>query len=173
MNEVMVGELSEFAEGGYGVLRSTPSSSESSGKATAWWPDENHCPHDGWPGLVRVRSIRASRRSSRPTKTEPRPAVSGRRTSSVLARWLRHRSAATAATEVSPAPVDVRVRDNRVYVVRTGRNRIGSLHPHAEERIAVSEHIRLRDGCDQRLQARHDTSQRLLPTRGVVVPTGT
>jgi len=52
MNEVMVGELSEFAEGGYRVLRVDTSSSASSGRATASSPTKI---------IVRTTAVRCAR----------------------------------------------------------------------------------------------------------------
>src|SRR5438046_9716988 len=49
MNEIMVGELSEFAEGGYRVLRVDSFEFGIFRQGDRFVAYENHCPHDGGP----------------------------------------------------------------------------------------------------------------------------
>ena len=49
MNEIMVGELSEFAEGGYRVLRVDSFEFGIFREGDRLVAYENHCPHDGGP----------------------------------------------------------------------------------------------------------------------------
>src|SRR3982074_3346961 len=49
MNEIMVGELSEFAEGGYRVLRVDTFEFGVFRQGDRVVAYENHCPHDGGP----------------------------------------------------------------------------------------------------------------------------
>ena len=105
MNEIMVGELREFAEGGYRVLRVDDFEFgifRQGGRLTAY---ENYCPHDGGPvcqGKVipRVEEELASDQTSRGLRWEF-DIETGRHCGDPKYR-LR--------------PVNVRVEDNRVYV---------------------------------------------------------
>jgi len=49
MNEIMVGELSEFTEGGYRVLRVDSFEFGIFRQGDRFVAYENHCPHDGGP----------------------------------------------------------------------------------------------------------------------------
>jgi hypothetical protein len=86
MNEIMVGELREFAEGGYRVLRVDDFEFgifRQGGRLTAY---ENYCPHDGGP-VCQGKVI---------------PRVEEELASDHPKYRLR--------------PVNVRIEDNRVYV---------------------------------------------------------
>ena len=68
MNEVMVGELREFSEGGYRVLRVEDFEFGIFRHGERLVAYENRCPHDGGPVCQGKVIPRASRRSSRPTR---------------------------------------------------------------------------------------------------------
>ena len=118
MNEIMVGELSEFAEGGYRVLRVDSFEFGVFRQGDRLIAYENHCPHDGGPvcqGKVipRVEEELAPDQSSRGLR------FSGKR--NIVCPWHgwefdiesgRH----CGDPKYRLRPVDVRVRDQRVYV---------------------------------------------------------
>src|SRR5262249_1362964 len=118
MTEVMVGELSEFAEGGYRVLRVNAFEFGIFREGDRLVAYENHCPHDGGPGcqgrgIPRVGGERAPDQNRRGLRLSKRKKIvwpwhgwefdteSGRHCGDPRYR-LRS--------------VDVKVRDNRVYV---------------------------------------------------------
>ena len=124
MNEIMVGELSDFAEGGYRVLRVDAFEFGIFRQGDRLVAYENHCPHDGGPvcqGKVipRVEEELAADQTSRGLRFSKKR--------NIVCPWhgwefdieirppLRR-------PQISPAAGGGRVRANRVYVTVPAEN---------------------------------------------------
>jgi nitrite reductase/ring-hydroxylating ferredoxin subunit len=118
MNEVMVGTLNEFADGDYRVLRVDTFEVGIFRQGERLMAYENYCPHDGGPvcqGKVipRVEEELAADQTSRGLKFSSKK--------NIVCPWHgwefdiesgRH----CGDPKYRLRPVDVRVRDNQVYV---------------------------------------------------------
>ena len=118
MNEIMVGELSEFAEGGYRVLRVDTFEFGVFRQGDRVVAYENYCPHDGGP-VCQGKVIPRVEEELGPDQTSRGLRFSDKR--NIVCPWHgwefdiesgRHCGDPTYRLR----PVDVRVRDNRVYV---------------------------------------------------------
>ena len=137
MNEIMVGELSEFAEGGYRVLRVDTFEFGVFRQGDRVVAYENYCPHDGGP-VCQGKVIPRVEEELGPDQTSRGLRFSDKR--NIVCPWHgwefdiesgRH----CGDPKYRLRPVDVRVRDNRVYVSVPARiDPHFSLTPHAEER---------------------------------------
>ena len=124
MNEIMVGELSDFVEGGYRVLRVDSFEFGIFRQGDRLLAYENQCPHDGGPvcqGKVipRVEEELAPDQTSRGLRFA--------KSRNIVCPWHgwefdietgRH----CGDPKYRLRPVDVRVRDQRVYVSVPGEN---------------------------------------------------
>ena len=118
MNEIMVGELSEFAEGGYRVLRVDTFEFGVFRQGDRVVAYENYCPHDGGP-VCQGKVIPRVEEELGPDQTSRGLRFSDKR--NIVCPWHgwefdiesgRH----CGDPKYRLRPVDVRVRDNRVYV---------------------------------------------------------
>ena len=118
MNEIMVGELSEFAEGGYRVLRVDTFEFGIFREGDHLVAYENHCPHDGGP-VCQGKVIPRVEEELAPDQTSRGLRFSKKR--NIVCPWHgwefdiesgRH----CGDPKYRLRPVDVKVRDNRVYV---------------------------------------------------------
>ena len=107
MNEIVVGELSEFAEGGYRVLRVDTFEFGIFRQGDRVVAYENYCPHDGGP-VCQGKVIPRVEEELGPDQTSRGLRFSDKRHCGDPKYRLR--------------TVDVRVRDNRVYVSVPGEN---------------------------------------------------
>ena len=148
MNEIMVGELSEFAEGGYRVLRVDTFEFGVFRQGDRVVAYENYCPHDGGP-VCQGKVIPRVEEELGPDQTSRGLRFSDKR--NIVCPWHgwefdiesgRH----CGDPKYRLRPVDVRVRDNRVYVSVPARIDPTSLSPHAEERSQSASRSMRRTG---------------------------
>src|SRR5262249_30840432 len=118
MNEIMVGELSEFTEAGYRVLRVDTFEFGIFREGDRLVAYENQCPHDGGP-VCQGKVIPRVEEELAPDQTSRGPRFSKKR--NIVRPWPGWKSNSDAAghggaPKYRLRPVDVRVRDTRVYV---------------------------------------------------------
>src|SRR2546423_1263925 len=118
MNEVMVGELSEFAEGGYRVLRVDSFEFGIFRQGDGLVAYENHCPHDGGP-VCQGKVIPRVEEELAPDQTSRGLRFSNKR--NIVCPWHgwefdidtgRH----CGDPKYRLRPLDVKVRDNPISV---------------------------------------------------------
>jgi nitrite reductase (NADH) small subunit len=118
MNEIMVGELREFAEGGYRVLKVDDFEFgvfRQNGRLTAY---ENHCPHDGGP-VCQGKVIPRVEEELAPDQTSRGLRFSERK--NIVCPWHGWEfDIATGRHAGDPKyrlrPVNIRIENDRVYV---------------------------------------------------------